>query len=105
MKQERLHKYDAGLRINIHFARLMGATLELRDSFGKLMTDGCLGQTPRLSCFPVFFFLQKIKFFYSCPVDFLPMKVEPVESFGFAEGVYRKLHQLVVAQVQGTEGC
>ena len=54
MKQERLHKYDAGLRINIHFARLMEATLELRDSFGKLMTDGCLGQTPRLSCFPVF---------------------------------------------------
>ena len=29
--------------INIHFGGLMVATLKLRDSFGKLLTDDCLG--------------------------------------------------------------
>ena len=82
----------------------MVATLELRDSFGKLMMDGGLGQTPRLSYLRIFCKTSSLK---SISEDcyHLPMKVEPVKSLGFTERVYRKLHQLVVTQVQGTEGC
>ena len=50
-----------------------------------------------------YLFLQNISI-YSCPVDFLPMKVEPVESLGFTKWVDGQLHQLVVAQIQGSEG-
>ena len=32
------------------------------------------------------------------------MKIEPVQGFGFTEGVDGKLNQLVVAQVQRAEG-
>ena len=77
----------------------MVATLELRDSFGELVMDGCWGQTPRLS-HPLSFFFAKHLFLS----NLIPMKVEPVESLGFTKWVDGQLHQLVVAQIQGSEG-
>ena len=78
----------------------MVATLELRDSFGELVMDGCWGQTPRLSHPLSFFFVAKHLFLS----NLIPMKVEPVESLGFTKWVDGQLHQLVVAQIQRSEG-
>ena len=111
-------KYICGR--NIHFGGLMVATLKLRDSFGKLLTDDCLGANIKVKL-PFFATFSELTDYLTYQISLWnhsrkkswqifslifnsPVQIKPVEGFCFTERVDGQLHQLVVAQVQWAQG-